>query len=107
MLIKLGVQLMRIALDRKYIGGKLDSEGVTFKFTPEMKNRIHIEAKALGVSEADLVREIIAVYLVESDLRFEDSLKARGLSSKQLETLVDQQKISPLAGTSEPVCSIT
>lgn len=92
---------MRVALERGYIGGKLDAEGVTFKFTSEMKERIRIEARALGMSEADLVREIIAVYLAESDLRFEDSLKARGLSSKHLETLANQQK-SPSAVTDEP-----
>lgn len=92
---------MRGALERGYIGGKLDETGVTFKFTSEMKERIRIEAKALGMSEADLVREIIAIYLVEADLRFEDMLKARGLSSKHLETLENQQK-SPVGATTEP-----
>lgn len=92
---------MRVALERGYIGGKLDAEGVTFKFTSEMKERIRIEAKALGMSEPDLVREIIAIYLAESDLRFEDSLRARGVDSKHLETLANQQK-SPVAGTTEP-----
>ena len=91
---------MREAIERGYIGGKLTAD-VTFKFTPEMKERLKIEADTLGMSEPDLVREVMANFLVDADLRFKNSLKARGIDSELLDTLANQQK-SPTAGTVEP-----
>lgn len=95
----MGVDEMKEAIEKGYLGEKLDM-AKTFKFTREMLEGISIASESNDKDASDWVREVIAEALVKEDYKYELSTRARQRRSNTSNTLVYQQK-SPTAGTVE------
>lgn len=89
----MGVDEMKEAIDKGYLGGKLITPK-TIKFTDEMLDAIAIVAEAEEKDIAEWIREAIAEALLIVDAKYERMTRARLKAKCTSSTLVHHEKSS-------------
>lgn len=95
----LGVDEMREAIEKGYLGSKLDAKK-TFNMTHEMLDGMFVASESKGMDVQEWFRSVIAKALLEDDFDYERSTRARQRSKAFRDTLIHPNK-SPVAGTTE------
>lgn len=100
----IGVDDMKDAVEKGYLGGKYNIPK-TFKFTHEMLDAIALASEINDLDSCSWVREVIAKALLAEDAKYERMTRVRERSKCTESTLVHQERISPVARTTELDCS--
>ncbi|MHA3117281.1 hypothetical protein E0H86_07290 [Acinetobacter sp. ANC 4635] len=102
----MGVDELREAIEKGYLGSKLDAKK-TFNMTHEMLDAMYVASESDGVDVQEWFRSTIAKALLVVDYNYERSTRARQRAKAFMDTLGHHKKENSVVGATESFVQLT